>query len=124
MSIEFFVWWYHDLAVALFANLSYYFRYLTDLFSVSICLRTLFSVWKRDRISYDGLSLQEMMSAWVLNLVSRFIGFVIKTTVLIIFLIALIIYLVVAVLLIICWFTFPLLIIASLVYGLKLILHL
>lgn len=85
LPILFLNWWYGHAYRRLFKYIRAVFIYIYDLFSVRLSLLTLFSPWKRDSISYDGLSLQQKFEVWTLNIASRFVGFFIKTINLIIY---------------------------------------
>jgi len=114
-----FSWWYGLAFQNLASNLRGIYLYLFDAFSVKICLSTLFSVWRRDMISYQNLSLQEVLQAWMLNLSSRIIGFLVKVATLISFAAMTLAFSFVSVILIFCWFLMPLLIPAIFVIGIK-----
>jgi hypothetical protein len=118
LLILYFSWWYGYLPRRLFLAFEASMVSLLDLFSVKILLKTLFAPWKRDLISTDGLSIQEKFQIWMLNLASRFIGFLVKTFVLITFLIVFAVALIVFVGLYCFWFVFPLAIIALIILGL------
>jgi hypothetical protein len=75
---QFFSWWYTEAISGVFAYLKRLFVYVFDLFSIKICLTTLFSPWRRDNISYRNLSIPEIFQAWTLNLASRFVGLIVK----------------------------------------------
>ena len=85
LPILFFNWWYGYAYRRLFKYLRAIFIYIYDLFSVRLSLITLFAPWKRDSISYEGLSLQQKFEVWTLNLASRFVGFIVKTMNLVIY---------------------------------------
>lgn len=82
-----FVWWYTEV----FRNFSdftrHFFMYITDLFSVKACFKTLLSPWKRDAVSYEGLTIQERFQVLILNITSRFVGAIIKIFTLVTYLI-------------------------------------
>jgi len=48
-------------------------------FSIPQLVKTLFEPWRRDSIEAINLSLQQRLQLWVMNLVSRFIGFLIRS---------------------------------------------
>lgn len=118
----FFVWWYTEV----FRNFSdftkHFFIYITDLFSVRACFKTLLYPWKRDTISYEGLTIQERFSVLILNITSRFVGAVIKlftlVTYLIVFLCCFFFFLSVFAI----YLFFPLILIGLAVWGIKIIL--
>lgn len=118
----FFVWWYGEAYASVFAFIKYFFIYLSDLFSVKICLKTLFYPWKRDLTSYAGLTIQQRVEVLIMNLVSRLVGAIIKIFTLVTFLITTIVWFVVSVLVLIVWFTYPLFLVALIAYGIRLIL--
>ncbi len=78
LTIYFFKWWYGEAYGRVFKYIKAGYIYATDMFSIKICFATLFAPWKRDAISYEGLSLQQRFQVWTLNLASRFIGFLVK----------------------------------------------
>ena len=81
----FFHWWYSLAYRRILKYIRAFFIFVTDLFSVKISLKTLFAPWKRDIISYEGLTLQQKFQVWTLNLAARFVGFIIKTVTLAIY---------------------------------------
>ena len=117
LALFFFSWWYNEQ----FRNVLKYLRallaYLTDLFSVQICLKTLFSVWRRDKIYYDGLSLTQRLEAATLNFASRLVGFIVKTITLISYAIIILASIIFFVVFIIFWLAFPMIIVAIIYYG-------
>lgn len=115
LSILFLSWWYGERFAQLRRFLQRILLFLTDYFSVVVCLKTLFSVWRKDQIDYHNLSLKEKFQAWTLNMASRLIGFVVKMVTLSAYLAVTAIYLAVALTIIIIWLGFPALIV-SLVY--------
>lgn len=117
LFISFIAWWYREEITRLLLYLKKGFLVIYDLFSVETCLKTLFAVWKRDRISYASLSIPEMIQAALLNFASRFIGFLVKLTTLISYVAVSIIFLLLSILIIILWCLFPLVIIAMIVLG-------
>jgi len=119
LVLLYFSWWYGYLPRRLFLAFEASIITLLDLFSVKILLGTLFSPWKRDSISTDGLSLQEKFQVWMMNLASRFIGFIIKTIVLATFVIITAAVVMTFAGLFCLWIAFPLAIIGLIILGLS-----
>ncbi|PIU24590.1 hypothetical protein COT12_00245 [Candidatus Berkelbacteria bacterium CG08_land_8_20_14_0_20_39_8] len=90
-----------------------------DLFSVKILFKTLFSPWKRDSISTEGLSIQEKFHVWTLNLASRFIGFLVKTFVLLTFIVVFTATIIIYIGLFGLWIAFPLVIVGLIIIGIS-----
>jgi len=71
-------WWFIDLPrKIIFVGYSYIFK-LWRFFSINILFKTLFAPWKRDIIDTRGLSLQQRLEVWGMNMISRLIGFIIR----------------------------------------------
>lgn len=60
-------------------------RAVARYFSVSIMLRTLVSHWHKDVVSYRQGTIGSIVLAFAWNMISRGIGFIIRTTVLLLF---------------------------------------
>ncbi|MCA9325867.1 hypothetical protein KDA23_07485 [Candidatus Saccharibacteria bacterium] len=82
LVLEFVKWWYGRGWAGALGNVKGRAEALSEMFSVSILLRTLFSPWRRI-ITYPGAGLDAHLRAFVDNLVSRFIGFLVRVTVLV-----------------------------------------
>ena len=117
LFILFFSWWYSFLPRRLYLAFSAAMITLTDLFSVKVLLPTLFSPWKRDIVSTENLALQEKFQVWMMNLASRFIGFLIKIFVLATYAVVMVVAVVAFTALFILWIAFPLAIIVLIIIG-------
>jgi len=117
LTILYFNWWYTEGYGRLFKYIKAFYIYMTDLFSVKISIRTLFAPWKRDKISYEGLTLQQKFQVWSLNMASRFIGLIIKVIALTIYLIAVVAVSIFSVFLIIFWPLMPFVALYLIVIG-------
>jgi len=118
----FFVWWYTEVFGELSSFVKHFFVYLTDLFSVKICLRTLFSPWRRDNISYEGLTIQEKLQVLILNITSRFVGLIIKIFTLATFAVVFIFCILLFIVVFLVWLLFPLILIGLAAWGIEIIL--
>lgn len=122
LPILFVSWWYSYAYRRLFKYIRAVYILLFDLFSVRLALGTLFSPWKRDVISYEGLSLQQKFEVFSLNLASRFVGFVIKTVDLIIYLATTCLVSAISLAVIIVWPLYPIVFVYFIYLGIKLII--
>ena len=118
----FFVWWYTEVFGELSVFTKHFFAYLSDLFSVKISLRTLFSPWRRDAVSYEGLTIQDRFQVLILNITSRFVGAIVKIFTIATFVVVFIFCVVLFSVIYIVWFLFPLVLIGLAVWGIKIIL--
>jgi hypothetical protein len=118
LVVLYFRWWYGYLPCRLFLAFKSIAITLSDLFSVKNSILTLFSPWKRDTLSTDGLSLQEKFQIWILNLASRVIGFLVKIFVLVAFFVVFSISIALCLVAFITWMVFPLIILALIILGL------
>lgn len=72
-------WWYRAVPGKLARHQQLMLSTVTDFFSFTILLKTLFQPWRRDEIATDRLSLNERFQVWGLNLITRLFGFVIRS---------------------------------------------
>ncbi len=124
MTTLFLQWWYSEEFLNVLQYFETFLAYLFDLFSVRICLSTLFAVWRRDKISYKGLPLKDIFQAWGLNIASRIVGFFVKAATLLVYLIISILAIVFAVIFLLAWLLFPLIILLLIYLGFKYLLGL
>lgn len=54
---------------------------LADFFSVDILLKTWFQPWKNDVIAAQNIALSDQVKIWQQNLISRLVGFFLRTVV-------------------------------------------
>jgi hypothetical protein len=116
LVLEYVRWWYGRGWAGATNRAKEQLAALADAFSISILLRTLLAPWKRI-ISYPGAGLDAHMRAFVDNLVSRFIGFFIRITVLIAAAVAFVLVFILGLVQLIVWPLLPLIGIALLVWG-------
>lgn len=116
MAVEFFRWWYGPGWALAFNRMSHKLHGIVQIFSVNILLRTLFAPWRRI-ITYPGASLDAHFRAMIDNLVSRFIGFLVRITVLFSAAITALVFGFFALIGCILWPLLPLLVIVSIVWS-------
>jgi hypothetical protein len=114
-------YWHYVLATHWLATFTWHLeQMLLQFFSVGFLLRTLFAHWRRDAVAYRG-SLGDFFTIWAWNLISRAIGFIIRSLVLSLYVVVQLFFIL---LLSMCWLLFllaPLLVLVSLVTGLVLL---
>ncbi len=120
---DIFGWWYRAGMRDFFIYLKAFFLKISDLFSVKLLLKTFFAPWKRDVIPLEGLPLNMMLRVIMMNLVSRFIGAVIKTFVLLVYLIVLTGLVSVSLSLLIIWIFLPVVTILGIFLGVYIIIR-
>lgn len=116
MLIMIFRWWYGPGWGQAFRNIKMHTVGVSRSFSIPILLRTLFAPWRRV-ISYPGKTLEEHFRAFVDNIVSRSVGFVVRLIVLISAAIIIILTAIGYSLLAIVWPLIPLIVIFCIVMG-------
>jgi hypothetical protein len=118
----FFVWWYIEAPPRNWQIVKAFILRCLDTFSVPILIKTIFAPWKRDVISTENLSLNEKFQVMLMNLVSRFIGAVIRSITILIGLISAALVAILGVTFWIIWFFMPLIIVLVGFYGIILLI--
>ena len=121
LNLLFIDWWYREGYSRITAYFKRYFVYLADQFSVKICITTLFEVWRRDYTNTANMSLQERFQAMIMDMASRFIGFLVKSLTLLAYLCTTAFFALLFGLILLIWIIYPLLLISLLVLGLAFI---
>lgn len=80
-AVFLFIWWYYFVAPV--GILKIYRNYLVSnihYFSIPLLLRTLLSPWHRDQEGYGrGFDFERFIRVWSMNMVSRGVGFVVRS---------------------------------------------
>lgn len=100
-------WWYGGAVANILKYSRAAFVYSADLFSVRLCLSTLFDPWKRDVLSYEGQSLDQKFHTWTLNLASRIIGALVKIGALLSYLLFTFLLSIAIILVLVFWLAYP-----------------
>jgi hypothetical protein len=82
IALEILTWWYRRGWAQVAANSEQRFVKVSHMFSVPILIRTWFAPWRRI-VTYPGASIEAKFRAATDNLVSRVVGFTVRTMVLI-----------------------------------------
>lgn len=107
--VEMFSWWYSAGITAFFAKLKHFFLVTSDFFSINILLKTLFNPYRQIVGRATNSSPAGMFQALIDTLVSRFIGFLIRSITLIIGCIVLVLQILASILAFIVWLMLPIL---------------
>lgn len=111
-------WHYAEGLREMFAVFGNFLWFVSHFFSFKLLLRTLFKPWKRMGESYgDGLQLDKIASAFIVNTLMRVVGLVSRLIVLMVGFIAYIAILIFALVIFLIWLALPVLIIASAVLA-------
>jgi hypothetical protein len=110
LFFEFVSWWYGKGLVLFFNKIIRAIKSIWYKLSVPSLAKTLFSPWKRITSEY-GKSAAEISRALVDNTVSRLIGFIIRTVVILVAIIGIVLILIIGIIILIIWPLAPLLII-------------
>lgn len=118
LFIDFVSWWYvdgwRDRFKGIAARISYWWRY----FSIGDLMRTLISPWRQITASSGpDQSIDMQMRNLVDNLVSRVVGFWVRSTVIIAGFISLVLILIINILFVLIWPLLPLLPLVVIVVG-------
>src|SRR3954470_13515588 len=112
----FFSWWYGPGWKQVMGSFGSRLKSVRESFSVDLLVPTLFAPWKQIT-SQPGRSLEDRFHAWVDNLFSRVIGFIVRSGVLFAALVALVAVFLLTVIEVIIWPLLPLAVPVLLVLG-------
>jgi hypothetical protein len=114
--MEFITWWYGRGYAELLSRISSFMKRLWMRFSVPTLAKTLFEPWRRITSDY-GKSIQEKFRALLDNTVSRFVGLLIRISVIITAFIVMLLIVIAAGIILVLWPLAPLLIIGVIVWA-------
>lgn len=115
--ITYISWWYLQEPVFIWKAIVALTKRVFHTFSINILLSTLFAPWKKDLIRAENVSLDVQFKIAIENLISRFVGFIIRFFTVIIGLIVTLMIFILGVAFIIFWFFVPVIIIWLIYQG-------
>jgi len=100
--------WYYSAGIKKLTNLYRSFLIIIwDNFSISLLAKTLFAPWKRDIVMARGGGLPALFQATVMNLTSRFFGFLIRSITILSGLVIMMIVVVLGAIILVTFIAFP-----------------
>ncbi|MFA5368987.1 MAG: hypothetical protein WC303_03270 [Candidatus Paceibacterota bacterium] len=122
LSIKYFSWQFIEKPKQIILIIKNYLMFGNHFFSIKNLLLSLFDPWKKITEDYgQGFNPSTYFNAFAGNLISRAIGFVVRLLFIAGFLIFETIILILGILFLLIWFLLPLIIIAGLIYGFRLL---
>ncbi|MDP2909648.1 MAG: hypothetical protein Q8N69_01075 [bacterium] len=119
---DFIVWYYFKMTVSIAAGWRNCFLFALDYFSLPTLLRTYFSHWHKYQSSYGRVfEIWKNIETLVFNLMSRIIGAIIRTFLILAGIVLGVFVFIAGLALILFWIILPVLIIAGFLFGLWLI---
>jgi hypothetical protein len=82
--LDFFAWWYGDNFKRTQKIARYFLIKIWDNFSIGLLLKSLFAPWKQDVISSRGQPINIVFRIFMMNIFSRFVGFIVRSLVILI----------------------------------------
>jgi len=120
LFLDMLTWWYGPGWMQRLSNLKLYLASWMKYFSLGILLKTLFQPWKQIvMVAGSGTSLDAKKDALLDNLVSRFVGFLVRSSVFFIALLVVAVVLVLNVIYVVIWPFIPILPIVAIILGLQ-----
>ncbi len=117
----FLTWLWGDAPVSFWRTYQELLSAVANYFSLPFLLKTLIDPWRHDQVGLSRLPLSAWSQAILNNIVSRFIGLMVRGSVILAGLVVLFFLAVGGFLALIIWYALPLLLVGSMVYGLMLI---
>jgi len=118
----FFSWYYFDAPKSIIRIWRNFILFVLNYFSIGLLFKTLFSPWKRISESRGrGFDLMNFLSVLTLNIFSRFIGFLIRSVVIVFGLILEVMVIVFGFVFSVFWLLLPLFLIFTIFEGIRLL---
>ena len=114
---NFFGWWIVDQPVFYWNLAVKASRRMLVFFSVSELIKTLFAPWKRDVYTPVNASLDIIFKSFIDNVISRIVGFVMRSVTIFVGLLATIITFIAILIILLFWLLLPFIIVAIVVWG-------
>lgn len=120
--IQYLIWHFYEMSVNILKGWRNFLVFNLNYFSIPLLLKTLFSHWRRYRYSYGrGFDFKRYAEVFSFNMISRVIGAIMRSFLIIIGLLVEIFILLCGAIIFLGWLVLPILLLLGLFFGLKLI---
>lgn len=120
---QYLIWHFFEVPKEILKGWGNFLKFNLNYFSIPLLFQTLFSYWRQYRWSYGrGFDLKRWLEAFFSNLVSRILGAIVRTCLIIIGLLVEIFLFFGGLILFLVWIFFPVILIVGLFYGFQLLL--
>jgi len=110
--ISWILWQFYEMPKFLFGIWNNYFMFATNLFSVTLLLKTLFSPWRRYNWAYPKIfDIKEFFNTLISNIFSRFLGAMVRSVLIILGILLQIFVAVAGLIIFLAWILFPFIIV-------------
>lgn len=121
--LTYFSWWYGEGLVNFWLATGIMTEKIFSFFSIKLLLRTLFDPWKRDAYYVENASIDIRLKIWFNNLISRFIGFIIRLFTISLGLVATVLFFMFFLVLIFIWVLLPIVVLYLIFNGVRVIIN-
>jgi len=119
---QYLVWQFLDVPRQLFSVWRNFLLFVVNYFSLPSLLKTFFAPWKKYEWSYgQGFDAKRYLEVFFSNLMSRVLGAIVRSFIVIAGLIAAIVVILLGLIIFIGWLFLPLILLAGFLFGLKII---
>ncbi len=120
--ILFVQWYFFDVPKEILRGVKNFLKFGLHYFSIPFLLKTLFAHWHKYFWQYPkGLDIPKILEVWISNQISRFVGMIARSFLILIGLLYEIFILIFGILFFVFWFLFPIIWFFIFVYGIKLL---
>jgi hypothetical protein len=120
---QWFLWQFFDVPSAILKAWKNFLLFNLNFFSVPLLLKSFFSPWRRYQWAYPrGLDIGKYFEVLISNLISRILGAIMRTFLIIIGIFIEVLYIFAGIIVFFGWLVLPALLIAGLIFGFKILI--
>lgn len=121
--LTYFSWWYGEGLVKFWQGIEVVTARIFAFFSIKDLSKTLFNPWKRDSFSVENASLDVRLRLWLDNMISRLIGAIMRSFIIILGLAATILFFSLALIVFVVWLGLPIVVFFLIINGVRVIIN-